>query len=320
MRKAGQRVRVTAQLINAETGHHVWAEKFDRELADIFDLQDEITHRIAATLVPEMEQAEATLLRSKRPGDFSAWDCYLRGLNRFYDDTCPALAEAVEMFRAAVELDPGYVDAWARLGWCYAKQVSLHCVDAPDATLENAFEASRKAVALDATSALAHMSLGTVHIWAEETEQGLAEAQRALELNPNFAYAAMAVGNRLDLVGRSEEGIRQMEEALRLNPRDPIRWRYLFYLARAELSAGNPEAADRWSAEGISLKPNLPEALFRFALVQAHLGRADQAGRSLERVRKADPGYLERMRSWQPYPDPQRNEALLEPMKRLGLL
>ena len=320
VRQAGKRIRVTAQLINAESGHHVWAEKFDRELADIFDLQDEITHRIAATLVPELEQAETTLTRAKRPGDLSAWDCYLRGVSHFYEDTCEAMAEAVAMFSAAVKADPDYVDAWAKLGWCYAKQVSFRCVDDHEETMKQAFKAGRRAVALDPSSALAHMSLGTVHIWAEETEKGLAEAQRALELNPNFAYAAMAVGNRLDLVGRSEQGIKQMEEALHLNPRDPIRWRYMFYLSRAQLSVGDLEAADHWSTEALSIKPDLPEAIFRHALVQAHLGRMEEAKRDLALVGASDPQLLERMRGWRPYPDQDRNEALMAPLRESGLL
>ncbi|MEJ2014066.1 MAG: adenylate/guanylate cyclase domain-containing protein [Limibacillus sp.] len=320
VRQAGKRIRVTAQLINAETGHHVWAEKFDRELADIFDLQDEITHRIAATLVPELEQAETTLTRAKRPGDLTAWDCYLRGMSFFHEETGEAIGEAIAMFEAAVEADPDYVDAWALLGWSYAKQVSFRSAADPEETMKRAFQAGRRAVALDPSSAVAHMSLGTVHIWAEETEQGLAEAQRALELNPNFAYAAMAVGNRLDLVGRSEQGIRQMEEALHLNPRDPVRWRYMFYLSRAQLSVGDLEAADLWSAKALSIRPELPEALFRHALVQAHLGRLEEAKRDLLRLKASDPALFERMKDWRPYSDESRNAKLMAPLRENGLM
>ena len=140
-------------------------------------------------------------------------------------------------------------------------------------------QAARRAVALDDASAPAHMALGTVHIWAEQTELGLAEAMRALELNPNFAHAAMAVGNRLDLVGRGEEGIAQMERALELNPRDPNRWRYMAYLARAWLSLGDPERAAEWSRQAIML---LFLSLGRSSMSPCTLGSLGCAGREVE--------------------------------------
>jgi adenylate cyclase len=241
IRKSGNRLRVTAQFIDAETGHHIWADKFDRQLEDIFDLQDEISTRIAAILIPELEHFELKRSAVKPTEDLNAWDFYLRGMDRFYDETCDSNAVCLEMFRRAVDLDPNYSDAWARLGWSHARQVMYDCTNDREETLRRGFEAGRRAVALDDGSSLAHIALGTVHIFAEETELGLAAALRALDLNPNFTHAAMAVGNRLDLVGRTEEGIAQIENALTLNPRDPNRWRYMAYLSRAYISAKDYE-------------------------------------------------------------------------------
>jgi len=319
VRKAGSRLRITAQLIDAQTGHHVWADRFDRQLEDIFDIQDEITNRIVTTIVPELEHFEHQRSTVKRTGDLNAWDYYLRGMQSFHDETCEGTAASIKMFRAAVDLDPNYCDAWARLGWAYGRSVMLKCVDDLDATLKAGFEASRKAVALDYNSAEAHMGLGECHIWAEETDAGLVEAQIALELNPNFAIAAMSVGNRLDLVGRTEEGIAEMEGALKLNPRDPNRWRYMAYLSRAYVGVEDYERAADWARKAAHLRPDLPEALFRCAVCVAHLDKVDEATALLERCRAIDPGYLSKVRDWRPYADQTRNQHFLSGLRRHGL-
>jgi adenylate cyclase len=320
VRKAGKRLRITAQLIDAQSGHHVWAERFDRNLEDIFDVQDEITNRIAAAIVPKLETFEHRRAAVKRTEDLNAWDYYLKGMETFHDETCEGTAASIGMFESAVDLDPNYSDAWARLGWCHAKLVMFDCVEDREASLARAFEAARRAVAQDDGSALAHMSLGTVHIWAEETALGLAEAQIALQLNPNFAHAGMAVGNRLDLMGQPEEGAAQMERALALNPRDPIRWRYMAYLSRAYISLGDYRTAADWARKAALLRPDHPEAVFRCALALAHTDEVDEARALLDRCRSIDPDYVTRMAAWCPYPDAARNDHLLGGLRRHGLL
>jgi adenylate cyclase len=320
VRKAGPRVRITAQLIDASTGHHVWAERYDRKLEDVFEVQDEITNRIAAAIVPELEHFEQRNARSKPTQNLGAWDYYLRGMETFHDDTCTAIAAAIQMFEAATRIDPEYSDAWARLGWCHVKLIMLGCDADPKASLAQGFESARRAISLDDSSAIAHMSLGTVHIWAEETEFGLAEAQIALELNPNFAHAAMAVGNRLDLVGRGAEGIPQMQQGLELNPRDPMRWRYMAYLARAYTSSGEYETGADWARKAVLLRPDLPEAQFRYAVCLGHLDKVEDARAALARCDDLDPSYVERKATWSPYPDADRNQHLLSGLRRHGLL
>ncbi|MXN64931.1 adenylate/guanylate cyclase domain-containing protein [Stappia sp. GBMRC 2046] len=320
VRKAGPQVRITAQLIDAKSGHHVWAEHYDRQLEDIFEVQDEITNRIAAVIMPELEHFEHSRLRAKPTHDLSAWDYYLRGLDSFYDENCEGTVEAIAMFEAATKLDPTYCDAWARLGWCHARLIMFDCVEDRQASLARGLDAARKAVALDDSSALAHMSLGAVHIWTEETDLGLAEAQTALQLNPNFAHAAMAVGNRLDLVGCGAEGIQQMERGLALNPRDPVRWRYMAYLARAYANHGEPQIAVEWARKAVLLRPDLPEAQFRYAICLGHLDRTEDARAALERCNALEPGFVARKANWQPYADDERNQHLLSGLRRHGLL
>lgn len=319
VRKAGRRLRITVQLIDAHTGHHVWAERFDRDLEDIFDIQDEITNRVAATIVPELEHFEYRRSTVKRTEDLNAWDYYLRGMQTFHDETCEGTAASIEMFKAAVDLDPNYCDAWSRLGWAYGRYVMLKCVDDPDAILRLGFEASRTAVALNYSSAEAHMGLGECHIWAEETDVGLEEAQIALELNPSFAIAAMSVGNRLDLVGRAKEGVAEMERALKLNPRDPNRWRYMAYLSRAYIGLEDYQRAADWARKAARLRPDLPEALFRCAVCVAHLDEVDEAKALLERCRAIDPDYLPSMDGWRPYAEQARNQRFLNGLRRHGL-
>jgi adenylate cyclase len=320
VRKAGSRLRITAQLIDAKTGHHVWAERFDRQLEDVFDIQDEITNRIAATIVPELEHFEHRRSTAKRTEDLNAWDYYLRGMQTFHDETCEGTDSSIRMFQAAVDLDQNYCDAWARLGWCHARLVMLRCVEDPSLSLERGFEAARRAVALDDGSALAHLSLGTVHIWNEETALGLGEAQAALQLNPNFAIAAMAVGNRLDLVGETQEGIAQMERALKLNPRDPNRSRYMAYLSRAYVSKGDYERASDWARKAVLLRPSHPETLFRCAVCLALADQVQEARELLDRCNEIDPKFVPKMADWRPYPDQGRNDRLLDGLRRHGLL
>ena len=319
VRKAGQRLRITAQLIDAQSGHHVWAERFDRQMEDVFDVQDEITNHIAATIMPELEHFENRRSATKRTEDLNAWDYYLRGMQTFHSETCEGTTASIGMLKAAVDLDPSYCDAWARLGWCYARLVMFKCVEDHEAALKLAFEATRKAIALDDGSAVAHLCLGTTYIWAGETALGLAEAQIALRLNPNFAYAGMAVGNRLDLMGQTEEGIAQMERALTLNPRDPLRWRYMACLSRAYISLDQYETAADWARQAVLLRPDLSEALFRCAVSVAHLDAVDEAKTLLAQCKAIDPDFLVAKADWRPYADQARNEHLLSGLRRHGL-
>ena len=320
VRKAGSRLRITAQLIDADNGHHVWADKFDRQLEDIFEVQDEITHRIAAKIIPELEHFEQRRSATKPTDDLTAWDLYLRGMEWFHGDTMESNQAATDLFEQAVSKDPNYCDAWARLGWCCAKQVMLLRGAADDSLQKKGLEAAQRAVAIDASSALAHMALGSVYVWSGDAALGLAEAQRALELNPNLAQAALAVGNRLDLMGDAENGIVQLERALTLNPLDPVRWRYMAYLARAFLVQREFDQAAEWSRKGMLLRPDLPEALFRYAVCVAHLDHVEEARDVLEKCDRIEPGYVAKMKDWRPYPDDERNNWIMDGLVRHNLL
>ena len=320
VRREGQRLRITVQLIDAESGHHVWSERYDRLLQDIFDVQDEIAASVAATLAPELELIELRKSTTKRTEDLSAWDFYVRGMAQFHRETCDAHAQAREMFEQALACDPNYAEAWARLGWTHVRDFALGCSSQPDHALAKGFETARRAVELDEASAVAHMCLGTAHIWAEELDLGLSEAERALELNPSYAHAAMAVGNRLDLIGRTAQGIAQMERGLQLNPCDPSRWKYMLYLARAHTSLGEHDLALSWARRAIALRPNDPAVHFRLSVCLANLGNVTEACRTLNKCEELQPGYTVAHASWRPYPDRERNEIMFAGLRRYRLL
>jgi adenylate cyclase len=320
VRKAGNRIRVTAQLVDAETGHHVWAERYDRALEDVFELQDEITRRIAPIIAPELEQTELRKSTAKRSESLTAWDCYLRGAALLHAYTCESNADARAMFERAIALDPHYSEAWTGLAYSHLRDIDLGCTGDREASLAMGFEIVRRAVTLDDASSAAHLCLGQAYVWAEQYDLAIAETEAAVELNPNNARACMALGNRLDLAGRTEEGISQMERSLQLNPRDPNRFVYMGYLARAYVRLGDYETAAKRAREMVRLRPDHADAYYRLAISLGHLGRADEARAALAECERLRPGFLGQRAAWRPYPDAASNDHFFAGLRRLRLI
>ncbi len=320
VRRAGSRIRVSASLIDAAREIELWGERFDRDVVDIFDVQDEITARVATVVGHQIERAELDRLSESRSSDITAWDLLVRGIPHFLEHSCQGNIEARKFFLEATERASDYSDAWAYLAWSHSHDLMMGCaIDREDAT-RLAFEAGRRAVRLNDASALAHLALSSVFVWTGDAENGLAEAQRARELNPNDVRASFAVGNRLTLTGELEQGIEIIEEAMTLNPRDPYRWHYFGYLSRAYLSLGHPGRATEWARRAVQMKPDQPDTHFRLALCHAHSGLLDEAREELRTADTLEPGFLERKKSWKPYPSEARNEQLLAPLRAEGLL
>jgi adenylate cyclase len=317
---SGSRMRISVNLADAEFGHQLWAERFDRDLEDIFDLQDEITRKMAAIFDPQIEQAEIMRASQKSNSEFTTWDFIAKGLPHFHEHTCVGNARAREYFSQAVDADENYSDAWAYLGWSYSRDILIGCPVDPALTGQLRFEAARRAVSLDDNSAVAHLALGSIYIWTGDVDSGLRHGQRALELNPNDVRAGLAVGNRLTLIGRLEEGIRTILATLPLNPRDPSRWLYYGYLSRSYLELGDIEAATEWAKKAIDMRQDQADAYFRVAICHAHRGEVEVAGQLLAKAELLEPGFLNRRRSWQPFPDPRRNHWFLAPLRDNGLL
>ena len=316
VRSGGERVRITAQLIDAATGHHVWAEKFDRKLEDIFALQDEITGRIVATIAPELAKAEQARSAAKAPTSLTAWDLCHRGMSLVHQSTKEGNAQAREIFERALELDANYGQAYSGLSFSHALDVLLEFSDDRDSTASAALAAARRAVECDGRDAFAHIMLAIANMWPGEFELAIAEAERAVDLDPNSAFAHLILGTALDNAGRSGEGITEIEMGLRLNPRDPQVHISINTLARSHLNARNYEEAAACAQKAIGTRTNFPHAYYLLASALGHMDRLDEAQKALADCERLQPGFVEKRASWQPYRNAADNEHIHDGVRK----
>jgi adenylate cyclase len=232
VRKTGERIRITAQLIDATTDHHLWSERYDRSLKDIFALQDEIVQKIVTTLKLQLTLQEQGVIAHKHTNNLEAYDTFLRGIGYFWRLTKEANAQARQLWEKALALDPQYAEAYAWLGWTYWLEWSWRWSADPQ-TPRRALALAQQAVALDDFLPGAHSVLSLVYAQIQQYDQALAEGERAIALDPNNAdsYAWHAVV--LNYAGRSEEAVRMVEQAMRLNPHYPS-----LYLAHLGVAYG----------------------------------------------------------------------------------
>jgi adenylate cyclase len=240
VRKGGDKVRITTQLVDVTTGGHLWAERYDRDLTDIFPLQDEITQHIVLALKVKLTQEEQARFRRAPTDDLQAYDFVLRGWDAFFRHTKETNAQARQMFEKAIELDPEYAGAYAFLSLTYFQEWDSQWNRTPQ-TLEQAFTLAQHAVALDDTLSTAHSVLSFVHLWNRQHEQAITEAKRAIALDPNNADCYVGLGFILNLAGEPNAAIELVKNAMRLNPRYSS-W-YAFNLGLAYRLTGRYEEA-----------------------------------------------------------------------------
>ena len=219
VRKSGDRLRITAQLIDAATGSHIWAQRYDRQVADIFALQDEITSNVVATIEPQLYAAEDIRAKHKRPESLNAWDCVARALSLTIKVTKHDNAAAQDLLKKAIAIDPSYAQAYSLLAFSLSLANSWSWQPS-ESVLEPAWDFAQKAVRLDVDDPWAHLALGHLHRQRRELEDAVAEFQNAVALNPNFAFAHTHLGLALCFLGRSEEALAELDTAERLSPRD----------------------------------------------------------------------------------------------------
>jgi len=246
VRKAGSRVRVTAQLVEAASGNHIWAQRYDRELTDIFDLQDEITNAVVGAVEPELAIAERDRATRKPTGSLDAWDQYQRGMWHFWRLNAEDCQRAVEYFACAIEMDRHFSSAYAALGWAHHNHAVNGWTQTPEISLAKAFEAARRAVEIDDRDAFAHLVLGRVHTQRGVFRDAIAEFERALEINPNFAMAYYGLGTTLVRMGKHEDAIPHLDQAIRQSPNDPLVWAIEMMMGRAMHLAHRHEDAIAW--------------------------------------------------------------------------
>ncbi len=319
VRKSGNRLRITIQLIDATTGHHVWAEKFDRELDDIFELQDEITQRVAATVQPALGLAEQKRSMAKAAISLDAWDYYLRGMSLLHEYTNDGNAQARDMFDRAIALDATYSLAFSGLAWSHVLDLLLGQGPSHEVSCAKLLDAAQQAVTLDEEDSIGHLMLSIAYMWPNKDEASIAEGERALELNPSNAMAYISLGNVLDLVGRHDEGIEKMERGLQLNPLDRQNHIYMTFLARAYMNARQYEQSVEWARKAIQRKSDYASAHFILAVTMSHLGREDEARAALEKCESLQPGFVDHRAAWRPYRTPTDNDHIHEGLRKLGL-
>ena len=254
VRRAGSRVRITVQLIEAATGNHLWAERYDREVADIFAVQDEITQRVVAVIEPELYAAEHIRSRRKPPDSLDAWECVIRALSCVGESTRAGNTEAEALCRRAVAIAPGYAQAHSLLAWVLARGADWS--GDVRTVLPEATSAARTALALDERDPWAHLTHGAVLWRTKRNEESERVLRRALELNPNFALAHALLARPLAVGGAHEEAIRSAEHALRLSPNDPLVGTHAsFATALAHFAARRYAECIGWARNTIAKTP-----------------------------------------------------------------
>ena len=318
VRKSGNRVRITAQLIDASSGHHVWAEKFDRDLDDVFAVQDEITLRIAATVEPAVGKIERKRSVVKPAKSLVAWDYYQRGMSELNTYTKTGSAQARVLFDQAIALDGTYSQAYSGMAWSHVLDLLLEHTPEPEESMAKLLAAAQRAAALDDEDSVAHLMLSIAYMWPNEDELSIAAGERAIEFNPSNALALVSLGNILDLVGRTDEGIEKIESGLRLNPRDANNHIYMAFLGRAYLNARRYEQAAERARKAIHRRSDYPNAHYILAVSLAHLGLEAQARDALDACNRIKPGFAERRSEWRPYRNPADNDHIHAGLKKIG--
>jgi TolB-like protein/Tfp pilus assembly protein PilF len=284
VRKSGHRVRITAQLIRADTGHHIMVERFDRDLTDLFDLQDEITRIIAGALEPELLKFERDRIAIQPQHNEDAYEYYQRGMFHHYRQNKADNIEAQTYFRRALAIDPQYPQATAALSIALSAAAQTGWADDADASFEDAYNLARQAITLDTRYPNAHFALGLASMWTRRPERGIAAFEEAIKLNPSFAAAHVLLGQMYLYAGRREEAIERAEKGIRLSPRDPRLFIWLPALAGAYYQLRHYEEAVEIGRRSWSLNRNWQAGLRYVVAGLAALGRIKEAQAPLARA------------------------------------
>ena len=288
VRKSGSRVRITAQLIDGDTGNHLWAEKYDRELEDIFAVQDEITLTVVGAIEPALSRAEQDRARRKPPGSLDAWDYYQRGMQYVWRPSKADTEEATRLLNLALEHDPNFCAAHAYLTFQQLKNHVFGYADT-ETNKKQILAAGKAALAADDQDALAHYAMGNAHLVRGDYSAAIGAYDRAIEINPSFAAAHHERAGAHSLSGRHDEAINSEMTAMRLSPSDPGRWAMMMIVGMTYFRSGNYEAAADWSRRSTQ-QPNAsvsPHIVLIGSL--GHLDLADEAAAAIQKYRESFP-------------------------------
>jgi TolB-like protein len=318
VRKAGNRVRITAQLIDASTGNHLWAERYDRELAGIFELQDEITQEVVTALQVRLTEGEQVRLRRRQTDNVAAWECYARGqayLRRFNQQDN---AQARELLDRAVEIAPEFASAWSLLAWVHYLGARVGSGESAERSLERADACADRSLALDNAQSDAYAIRGSIRMHQRRYDEGVEDGRRAVDLGPNVADSYVLLAHTLNYIGQPQESIGLIEQAMRLSPFYPD-----WYLGIAGISyrlLGRYEDAIAADHERLARNPDNIFSDFRLAANYEKLGRHDQARAHIAIALKKYPKWsLAQIRVSEPYRDKSEMERYVGLLRKAGL-
>jgi adenylate cyclase len=292
LRKAGNRVRVTGQLVEAETGKHVWAERYDRDLADIFALQDEITGAVTIAIAPAIAHAERKRAMRTAPGSLDAWTAYQRGLWHVFKISREDDALAQKYFQQAIDIDPAFAGGYKGLAVAYLQAATLFHTRSPAEAYRSAEALARQAIALDGTDAEAHSTLATAMLRHGDYDGALAQAEIALAMSPNLALAQGTLGEALIFSGQPKKGLVAVRTSIRLDPHDPKLANRLNNLALGYYFSRDYEAAVEAAKRAVRSNPEYPLPYRWLAAALGQLGRTVEAKEALERGYRDRAGHV----------------------------
>jgi adenylate cyclase len=282
VRRSGNRVRITAQLIDTETGRHVWAERYDREPADVFAVQDEITEAVTIAIEPAVSDMERRRVLRKPPESLSAWEAYQRGLWHWSRISLIDNEAARRFFQQAIDLDPHFAAAHARLAHAIFDAASIYQASSIAEAVQNGLPLAQRAVALDPLDPIGLCSRGWGFYGQGDHEGATAEARQALSICRNYAAAHGLLGAALVFSGHHHEAIDALRQAIRLDPHDPLRYLRLNHIVTAQYFLGKYEDAAAGAKELLRSYPDNPFSHRWLAAALGQIGRLEEANRALQ--------------------------------------
>jgi tetratricopeptide (TPR) repeat protein len=323
VRKVDERVRVTAQLIDATTGGHVWAEQYDRELKDIFAIQDEITTAIAAAMGARLTVAEQERAASKPLGTLDGWESLMRGLSHLTHGHAHLSGEenarARPFLEGAIELDPNAASPRAMLAMSHLMDAHFGWTGDPARSLALGRRAAEAAVSLDNEEPVAHCALGTAHELSGQPQKAIAAYEIAIQLRPSYADAYSFLAGSLAW-DRPDEALAHLDTAMHLSPRDSRMYHWFFIGARAHFVAGRDAETVAWAEKSLQRNPGFWGGYVYLAASCAHLKRAEEARAAVEELLRLQPDYsLARIESTLATRPAAYAERILDGLRKAGL-
>jgi TolB-like protein len=321
LRKAANRVRITGQLIDATTGAHLWADRFEGTFDDIFDLQDQITASVVGAIAPQLERAEIERAKRKPTESLGAYDYYLRGMANFHQATREAISEALPLFYEAMQLDPNFASAYGMASWChYWRKMNGWMSDRSRDFAEGARLANR-ALELGADDAVALTRGGhALAHFGGDLDRGIAAVDRALVLNPNLTVAWYVSGFQRISRGEPDNAIERFARAMRLSPLDPEMFQMQTGTAMAHMFAGRFDAASAWAEKASRELPDILRVSAFSAASHALAGRMEEARRVMQHVRRLDPTLrISKVEDWVVLRRPEDLATFVAGLRKAGL-